>query len=432
MTYQLTIGLWCSLGLLTLIFFRIPIAIAMMISAVFGIYMVQGSFAAWFQLAGAPVNVTIYGLSVIPLFILMGNLATSAGLSRDLFLLASRLAGRLPGGLAVATILACAGFSTLSGSSLATAATIGRISIGQMLSRGYSPALASGTVAAGGTIGILIPPSVLLVVYGLLTEQSIRELFAAGVIPGLILSVMFIATAVLWVWIKPQSAPQPSVGVASSSVPMVGVLALVSLVVVVLGGLYLGYFTATESAAIGVLGTLVIALMRRGLTLTNLVDALIDTASTSAMIFFIIIGSALYATFLSVTGISSSLREFVIGLDVAPIYVLLVILAVYIVLGCVMDSMGMVLLTIPVFYPVIVALGYDPILFGVLVVMVVEIGLITPPLGMNIFIVRSVAPDIPLQKIFLGATPFLIAFVVTVFLIICWPPLALWLPGLLK
>ena len=432
MTHQLTIGLWCSCGLLALIFLRIPIAIAMMISAVVGIYLVQGSFAAWFQLAGAPVNVTIYGLSVIPLFILMGNLATSAGLSRDLFLLASRLVSRLPGGLAVATILACAGFSTLSGSSLATAATIGRISIGQMLSRGYSPALASGTVAAGGTIGILIPPSVLLVVYGLMTEQSIRELFAAGVMPGLLLTLMFMLTAVLWVWVKPQAAPQIFTRAAEARVPLGGILGLVGLVVVVLGGLYAGYFTATEAASVGVLGTMVIALLRRGLTVKNLFDALTDTASTSAMIFFIIIGSALYATFLSVTGISSSLRTFVVGLDVAPIYVLLVILAVYIVLGCVMDSMGMVLLTIPVFYPVIVALGYDPVLFGVLVVMVVEIGLITPPLGMNIFIVRSVAPGIALQTVFLGATPFLMAFVATAAMVIYWPQIALWLPGLIK
>ena len=432
MTSQLVIGLWCSVGLLVLIFLRIPIAVAMILSAVVGIYLVQGEFAAWFQLAGAPVNVTIYGLSVIPLFILMGNLATSAGLSRDLFLLTSRVVGRLPGGLSIATILACAGFSTLSGSSLATAATIGRISLGEMVSRGYSPALAAGTVAAGGTIGILIPPSVLLVVYGLLTEQSIRDLFAAGVFPGLVLTLMFILTTLFWVRVDPKVAPRLLEAAASVAVPKSGVLGLVALVVVVLGGLYAGYFTATESASIGVLGTLVIAVLRKGLTLRTLLAALTDTASTSAMIFFIIIGSALYATFLSVTGISGSLRDFVIGLDVAPIYVLLIILAVYVILGCVMDSMGMILLTIPIFYPLVLALGYDPIVFGVLVVMVVEVGLITPPLGMNIFVVRSVAPDIPLQTIFAGAMPFLMAFLLTVAAVIIWPQLALWLPGLLR
>lgn len=432
MTGDLAVGIWCSVALLALIALRIPIAVAMMLTAVTGIYLVQGEFAAWFQLAGAPINVTIYGLSVIPLFILMGNLAAYAGLSRDLFLLASRWVGRTPGGLCISTILACAGFSTLSGSSLATAATIGRISMGEMLNRGYSPAISSGTIAAGGTIGILIPPSVMLVVYGLLTEQSIREMFAAGILPGILLTLTFVITVIVWVGLRPASAPRADPNDPRLDVPKAGVLSLVGLVAIVLGGLYAGYFTATESAAVGTLGTLIIAWFRGGLTWKNLAGALRETAGTSAMIFFIIIGSALYATFLSVTGISGALRDFVIGLDVAPVWVLAAILAVYIVLGCFMDSMGMILLTIPVFYPVTVALGIDPILFGVLVVMVVEVGLITPPLGMNIFIVRSVAPEVPVQKIFLGALPFVLAFLVSVALVIAIPGLALWLPGLMK
>jgi len=432
MSGGLAIGLWCSLGLLVLIALRIPVAISMIAAAATGIYLVQGEFAASFQLAGASLNATTYGLSVIPLFILMGNLAAQAGLSRDLFLMASRWMSRLPGGLAVAAIFASAGFSTLSGSSLATAAAMGRISMGEMLQRGYSPALASGTIAAGGTIGILIPPSVMLVVYGLMTEQSVGRLFAAGVLPGILLTLVFMTTVVAWALLRPRSAAKVEQAVWYDKVPVGGITSLAVLVVIVLGGLYGGLFTATESAAVGAIGTLVIAWSRGGLTWPVLSRALIETASTTAMIFLIIIGSALYATFLSVTGISGALKSFVHGLGVAPMVVLLLILLIYVVLGCFMDSMGMMLLTIPVFYPVTVQLGIDPILFGVLVVMVVEVGLITPPLGMNIFVVRSVAPQVPLQKIFVGALPFVLSFVVAIGIVIVWPALALWLPSLMK
>ena len=431
MSANLAIGLWCSVGLLALIALRVPVAISMIASAVAGIFLVQGPFAAWFQLAGASLNATTYGLSVIPLFILMGNLAAQAGLSRDLFQMASRWMGRLPGGLAIAAIFASAGFSTLSGSSLATAAAIGRISMGEMLQRRYSPALASGTIAAGGTIGILIPPSVMLVVYGLLTEQSIGKLFAAGVLPGILLTLIFMATVVIWVKLRPQSVGTGE-DKAYEKVPMAGIASLAVLVVVVLGGLYGGIFTATESAAVGAIGTLLIAWARGDMSRKVLSNALIETASTTAMIFLIIIGAALYATFLSVTGISGTLHSFVQGLGVDPLVVLVVILAIYIVLGCFMDSMGMLLLTIPVFYPVIMSLGIDPILFGVLVVMVVEVGLITPPLGMNIFVVRSVAPQVPLQTVFAGALPFVLSFLVAIAVVIAWPALALWLPSLMR
>jgi len=442
MSANLVTGLWCSLGLLGLIALRIPVAIAMLMTAVTGIFWVQGSFAAWFQLAGASLNATTYGLSVIPLFILMGNLAAQAGLSRDLFLLASRWMARVPGGLAVAAIFASAGFSTLSGSSLATAAAVGRISMGEMLQRQYSPALASGSIVAGGTIGILIPPSVMLVVYGLMTEQSIRALFAAGVLPGIVLTLMFMATVLVWARLRPQSVGQgtnqdrvqetAALDEASQAlIPKAGLISLVALVALVLGGLYGGLFTATESAAVGAIGTLVIARLRGGLDAKLLSQALIETARTNAMIFLIIIGSALYATFLSVTGISGALKALVQGLGVAPLVVLVLILAIYIVLGCFMDSMGMLLLTIPVFFPLIVQLGIDPVLFGVLVVMVVEVGLMTPPLGMNIFVVRSVAPQVPLQTMFVGALPFVLAFVFAIAAVILWPGLALWLPGLM-
>lgn len=431
---SLAIGIWCSVGLLALIALRVPIAIAMLSSAILGIYLVQGSFAAWFQLAGAPINATTYGLTVIPLFILMGDLAVHAGLSRDLFALASRAVGRLRGGLAMASLLGCAGFSTLSGSSLATVATMGRVSLGEMQKRDYHNGLAAGTIAAGGTLGILIPPSVMLVVYALLTEQSVRVLFAAGIVPGLVLTAIFILTVALWARSAKHHAPLAQAAETEAEeehVPKAGVLSLVGLVVLVIGGLYAGFFTPTESAAIGAVGTLLIAWLRGGLSWGTLGRAVTSSASTSAMIFLIIIGSSLYATFLVVTGISSSLQGFVTGLEVAPIWVLLVILLIYLVLGCFMDSMGMLLLTIPIFYPVIISLGIDPVLFGVLVVMAVEVGLITPPMGMNVFVVRSIAPGVPLQTIFAGALPFVIAFFVAIALVMTFPGLALWLPGLM-
>ena len=429
----LAIGLWCSLGLLALIILRIPIAVALIIVATLGIYLIQGDFAAWFQLAGAPINATTFGLSIIPLFILMGNLAVHAGLSGDLFALANRLIGRLRGGLSTATLLACAGFSTLSGSSLATAATMGRVSLGEMISRGYSKRLATGSVAAGGTIGILIPPSVMLVIYALMTEQSVREMFAAGLLPGIMLTVVFVLTVVVWVKFFPQSAPavNEQSTLADRPVSFAGVLGLLALIVLVIGGLYAGFFSPTESAAVGAIGALIIAYLRGGLQWPVFRDALVDTATTSAMIFLIIIASSLYATFLSVTGLAGVLREFVGSVGFDPLMVLLVMLLIYVILGCFIDSLGMLLLTLPVFFPIILDLGIDPVFFGIIVVMTVELGLITPPLGMNVFVVRSIAPDVPLPTIFAGAFPFVLSFVVAIAIVLMVPGLATWLPGVL-
>lgn len=425
------VGLWFSVGLLVLMILRVPIAIALILIATLGIYVVQGDFAAWFQLAGAPINSTTYSLSVIPLFILMGNLAVHAGLSRDLFALASRAIGRMRGGLAVATILGCAGFSALSGSSLATAATMGRVSLGEMHRRGYSRRLSTGSVAAGGTIGILIPPSVMLAIYALMTEQSIRDMFAAGVLPGLMLTAIFIVTVLIWVRLSPGAVPDPGEMALDETVSAGGVVALLGLIVVVLGGLYGGYFTPTEAAAVGAIGTFVIALLRGGLDRRSFAEAMIDTAATSGMIFLIIFGSTLYGTFLAVTGIAGGLRNFVGGLDASPMTILVMILLLYVVLGFVMDSLGMLLLTLPVLFPIVVQVGIDPVLFGVLVVMAVELGLITPPLGMNVFVVRSIAKDTPLPQIFLGSVPFAAAFVVAIVLVLIFPQIATWLPNAL-
>lgn len=429
----MAIGLWCSLGLLVLMVLRVPIAIALIVTATGGIYLVQGSFAAWFQIAGAPLNSTSYGLSVIPLFVLMGNLAVHAGLSRDLFVLIARGIGRLKGGLAVATILGCAGFSALSGSSLATAATMGRVTLGEMTGRGYSRRLAAGSIAAGGTIGILIPPSVMLAIYALMTEQSIRAMFAAGLFPGILLTVIFVLTVLIWVRLSPRAAPRSvdAAAVMQETASLAGVLSLLGLIVLVLGGLYGGFFTPTEAAAVGSLGTFVIAWARGGLNRETLRDAMIGTATTSAMIFLIIIGSTLYGTFLTVTGIAGALRGFVLGLDASPMLILLAILMIYVLLGFVMDSLGMLLLTLPVLFPIVMQLGIDPVLFGVLVVMTVELGLITPPLGMNVFVVRSISRDITLGEVFAGSAPFALSFVVAIAAVLVFPGIATWLPGFL-
>ena len=429
----MAIGLWCSLGLLVLMVLRVPIAIALIVTATGGIWLVQGSFAAWFQIAGAPLNSTTYGLSVIPLFVLMGNLAVHAGLSRDLFVLIARAIGRLKGGLAVATILGCAGFSALSGSSLATAATMGRVTLGEMTGRGYSRRLAAGSIAAGGTIGILIPPSVILAIYALMTEQSIRTMFAAGLLPGLLLTAVFVITVLIWVRLSPGAAPVTADAGAlmREEASLVGVLSLLGLIVLVLGGLYGGLFTPTEAAAVGSLGTFVIAWARGGLTRETLREAMVGTATTSAMIFLIIIGSTLYGTFLTVTGIAGALRGFLLGLDASPMTILVVILLIYVLLGFVMDSLGMLLLTLPVLFPIVTQLGIDPVLFGVLVVMTVELGLITPPLGMNVFVVRAISREISLTEVFAGSLPFAVSFVVAIAAVLMVPELATWLPDLL-
>ncbi len=429
----MAIGLWCSLGLLVLMVLRVPIAVALIVTATGGIWLVQGSFAAWFQIAGAPLNSTTYGLSVIPLFVLMGNLAVHAGLSRDLFVLIARAIGRLKGGLAVATILGCAGFSALSGSSLATAATMGRVTLGEMTGRGYSRRLAAGSIAAGGTIGILIPPSVILAIYALMTEQSIRTMFAAGLLPGLLLTAVFVITVLIWVRLSPGAAPVTADAGAlmREEASLVGVLSLLGLIVLVLGGLYGGLFTPTEAAAVGSLGTFVIAWARGGLTRETLREAMIGTATTSAMIFLIIIGSTLYGTFLTVTGIAGALRGFVLGLEASPMTILVVILLIYVLLGFVMDSLGMLLLTLPVLFPIVTQLGIDPVLFGVLVVMTVELGLITPPLGMNVFVVRAISREISLTEVFAGSFPFAVSFVVAIAAVLMVPELATWLPDLL-
>ena len=428
----LTIGLIFTVVLLALILLRVPVAIAMLATAIAGIAAIQGWSAAAFQLGAVPHGATPYGLSVLPLFVLMGSIAARTGLARELYDAAQALVGHWRGGLAKATLLGCAGFSTICGSSLATAATMGGVSLREMKRLGYDSSLAAGAVAAGGTVGILIPPSVILVIYAILTEQSVGALFAAGLIPGLMLTALFVTTVTLWARLYPHLAPVvPARDWRQRAAALRGIWPMVLLVAAVIGGIYSGWFSPTESGAIGAFGAAVIGVVRGRLRGSQAIECLRETAVTSAMIFLIIFGSSLFSTFLAVTGITQALRTSVSGSGLPPIAVLLLVLTVLVALGCFMDSLGIILLSVPVFYPVIVDLGFDPIWFGVMLVMVVEMGLITPPVGMNVFIVHGVAPDIPLMQIFAGILPFLATFVVGIAVMIAVPDIALWLPRLL-
>ncbi|MDI5934929.1 TRAP transporter large permease [Halomonas kalidii] len=421
-------------ALLLLAFLRVPLAFAMGIVGFVGFYYLTGNWSAAEAMAARRVVDTgmDYGLSVIPLFILMGNFVSHAGLSDALFRASNGFLGHRKGGQAMATIVACGGFSAICGSSLATAATMGRVAMPQMRKYGYKDSLAAASIAAGGTLGILIPPSVMLVIYGILTETSIRELFAAGFIPGMLGIVMYLA-AVKWVlWRDPAAGPAGErVAWPERIAALKSVGSTLALFVLVIGGIYLGVFTPTEAAGIGAMGAFVIALLRRALTPRVLMNVLMDTVRTTAMLFAVVLTALIFANFINRAGLPNDLLAVVNGLDVAPFVVILVILAIYVLLGCVFESMSMLLLTVPVFFPVVAGLGYDLVWFGILVVIVIEISLITPPVGMNVFVLRAVLPDVSTGTIFRGVTPFWVAGTARALLVLVFPGIVLFLPQLL-
>ncbi|MGM0701773.1 MAG: TRAP transporter large permease [Pseudomonadota bacterium] len=421
-------------ALLALAFLRLPLAFAMGIVGFFGFYFLTGNWNAAESMAARRVVDTAmdYGLSVIPLFILMGNLVSHAGLSDALFRASNGFLGHRKGGQAMATIVACGGFSAICGSSLATAATMGRVAMPQMRKYGYKDTLSSASIAAGGTLGILIPPSVMLVIYGILTETSIRELFAAGFIPGMLGIVLYLG-AVKWVmWRDPDAGPTGELVPWSERIAALkSVGSTLALFVLVIGGIYLGVFTPTEAAGIGAMGAFVIALVRRALTPQVLMNVLMDTVRTTAMLFAVVLTALIFANFINRAGLPNELLAFVNGLEMAPFLVILVILAIYVLLGCVFESMSMLLLTVPVFFPVVAGLGFDLVWFGILVVIVIEISLITPPVGMNVFVLRAVLPDVSTGTIFRGVTPFWVAGMVRALLVLVFPGIVLFLPQLL-
>ncbi len=420
--------------LLGLAFARIPIAFAMLIVGVGGFALTRGMHAAFDQLAQTTFAAGIdYELSVVPLFVLMGNFVSRAGMSQELFRAAYTFIGHWRGGLAMSTVVACAGFGSICGSSIATAATMSKVAYPPMRRLGYSDKLSAASICAGGTLGILIPPSTIMVIYGIITETNIGRLFAAGVFPG-ILAATLLCLAVRWVvWRDPAAGPA---GERSSWADRLdalkGIWGVVVLFVVSIGGIYAGIFTATEGAGIGAFGAFIFALARRALTWRVLREVLIDSARTTSMLFMILIGALVFANYINFTSLPFDLTNFVEQFRVHPIMVVVAICAIYVILGTAMEELSMVLLTVPIFFPLVTQLGFDPVWFGILIVVIVEIGLISPPVGMNLFVLSSLLPEVPTPTLFRGVIPFVLADIVRLAILIAFPAISLWLPSALK
>ena len=464
--------------MMVLAFLRLPIALSMGLVGIVGYaYMRDWSWSAALAAAQTKIYETgrNYTLSVVPLFILMGNFVTRAGMSQELFRTAYAFIGHLRGGLAMATIVGCAGFGAICGSSIATAATFAKVAYPSMKRFGYSDALATGAIASGGTLGILIPPSTIMVIYGIMTGTSIGKLFAAGILPG-ILATLLLCGAVRYVaWRDPKAAPRgerlpwkerfatleglgwfAAVGVAVIASTQLGwlpaddaavlgaiavfllsliykgITSVVALFALVMGGIYGGVFTAVEGAGVGAFGAMVFALARRSLSWRGLYAALVESARTTSMLFLILIGALMFAEFVNITSMPGDLKDFVTRLQVSPILVVAVIMMIYVLLGTAMEELSMILLTVPIFFPLIVHMGLDPIWFGVLIVVVVEIGLISPPVGMNLFVLNTLLPQVPTRVIFRGVLPFMTVDCVRLAILVAFPIISLYLPSLMK
>ena len=424
-------GLVGFLALFVLLAARMPIGLAMMTVGAAGIAFLNSPIAAMNNLGSFAYSYSaVFTLSVIPLFVLMGAFASVSGMGADMYRTAYSFVGHRRGGLAAATIIACAGFAALSGSSIAAAATMGKVSLPEMDRYNYSPRLATGSIAAGGTLGILIPPSTVLIVYALLTEQSVGRLFLAGFLPGLLLTVLFVATVFIVAILNPDAGPPGErVPMGERFKTLFGSGALIFVVLIVIGGIYAGVFTVTEAAAVGAGLTFLHSIWTRRLTIKKFFDAILDTIKTTAMVFFILIGAHFFAPFLALTRIPVNLADWIGDLAIPAFAILMVIIIVYIVLGTFMEGFAMMVLTVPIVLPVIMTLGYDPIWFGIVMVVVLEMGLISPPVGLNVFVVKGVAPNVPLGEVYWGILPFWLAMGVCVMLLVAFPQIALILPN---
>ena len=425
--------------LLVLVFLRMPIAFAMGLVGFAGFGILSG-WQPSLAMVGTIVSDTAlnYGLSVVPMFILMGNFVVRANLSAELYDASHAFLGHRRGGLSMATVLACGGFSAICGSSLATAATMSKVALPPMRRYGYADTLATASIAAGGTLGILIPPSVILVIYGLMTDTSIRELFAAGLLPGIVGILLYMAAVRYVVWRDPAAGPAaPRRGGRERLQALRGVWGTLLLFAVVMGGIYGGAFTPTEAAGVGAGGAFLIALSRRTLTWRGFYEVLADSARTTAVLFAVLIGALIFSNFVNRAGLPDGLLALVSGQDLSPLTVIVIILAIYVVLGCVFESLSMLLLTVPIFFPVIKELGYgglgpEQILvwFGIIAVVVTEISLITPPVGLNVFVLSGVVRDVSTATVFRGVTPFWCADIVRLAVLVAAPGISLLLPRL--
>lgn len=427
------IGVFGIVILIVLLFSKMPIGAGMAIVGFMGFAAVVGFEPALGVLRTVPYTTfSEHSLSVIPLFLLMGAFAFNSGMSEDLFNAVYKWMGHFRGGVAMATIVACACFAAISGSSLATAATLGAIALPEMKKYKYDDGLATGAVAAGGSVGILIPPSVILILYGIITEQSIGKLFLAGIIPGIMEAVFYIFTIGYLTFFKPHHGPRgPKTTFKEKIGSLKSAWEVVLLFVVVIGGIYKGIFTPTEAAGIGAFGTFLFALLRKRLSWNTFAHSLSETVQTTGMLFFIILGAMIFGYFLSVTRLPMEFASIVSDLPVNRYVVLAAILIITMLLGCIMDSMAIVLLTIPVFYPLIQQLNFEPIWFGILVVRVTEMGLITPPVGLNVFIIKGIS-GVPIGTIFRGVIPHLIADMLQVIVLIIFPQITMFLPNLMN
>ncbi|MBW2065172.1 MAG: TRAP transporter large permease [Deltaproteobacteria bacterium] len=411
-----------------------PISFAMALVGWLG-YIYLGSLDAGLNILGLTFYAggTSYTLSVIPLFVLMGQFAAHSGMSREIYQTVEKWLGHKLGGLAMATIAACAGFAAISGSSVATAATMGTVALPEMKKYQYGPSLATGTVAAGGTLGILIPPSATFVFYAILTEQSVGKLFIAGIFPGVLLAALFMLTIYVRVRLNPEIAPRGrGATLREKLIAVKGIWGMLILFLLVMGGIYTGVFTPTEAAGIGAFGAFIFSLGKRAMTWRHFVDSLRMTAQTAAMIFIIVIGAHIFGYFLAVTQIPSRLAEFMVQLEVSKYVILVAIVFLYTILGMFLEGFAILVLTIPIIQPLMVDIGFDPIWFGVMVIILMEMSLITPPVGVNVFVIKGVAKDVPMYTIFRGIWPFWIAMLLCLLILTVFPQIALFLPNTMK
>jgi len=428
---DLMVGICGIVGLFLLMMLRTPVAFAMLLTGFFGVWMLDGlRRATAIMFTETYSSVSNYNLIVVPMFVLLGNIASEAGFSRALYDAAHAWVGRFRGGLASASVIGCAAFSAVSGSSVATAVTIGRVALPEMKRFGYAPGLSTGAIAAGGTLGFLIPPSTGFVIYAILTEESIGRLFMAGILPGILMSVLFICAIWLVTLRDPDAGPPGDATAFRERIRQFGRAAPLLLVILIsIGGIYLGVFTPVEASGIGAGLVILLAVVSRKITRQGFVNAVRDTVRTSAMLYMIVIGANVLNPFLAITDIPLALSEMLTAFGLGAYGTLLVILVSYLVLGMFLDGLAMLVVTIPIYFPVVVGLGFDPIWFGVVAVIVIEMGMITPPVGLNVFVVRGVAGDVPLATIFAGVIPFLLAMIVTLVLIILFPGIALIIPN---
>ncbi len=429
-----TIGIVGIAGLFLLLIIGMPIGFSLAFVGFWGISSLTDISVALPTLVRSfHGTFTTYSFTVIPLFVIMGELASVSGLSQGIYAVADKWLRRLPGGLGIATIGACAGFAAICGSSVATAATLGRVALPEMEKYNYDPRLATGSVAAGGTLGFLIPPSIGFVVYGILTEQSIGKLLISGFLPGLFLALAYVFIIIAWVLIKPQAAPSnpEKVSFAEKLISLKSIWELIVVFLLVMGGIYLGFFTPTEAGAVGAFFLFIVTIMRKKMTWPSLVEAMTSTTKVSVMIFMILAGAYVFTYFMALTMIPMNLSLYLSQLELSRYAILAFILIGYLVLGCFLDATSMMVLTLPVIFPTILKLGFNPIWFGVISVLMMEAGLITPPLGLNIFVISGVA-DVPMGTVFKGAIFFLFAIFAVVVLVTVFPQIALFLPGIMR